>query len=91
MPAPPAADVFASRLRDLVNASATSLGIATGMRLGLFDAMASVEGSCSVAELALKTRLEDRWVPWWWVLLDMFGLFCWGWEDGSIHSVDGSL
>ena len=60
VPAPRAADLFASRLRDILNASATNVGIAIGVRTGLFDAMAAAELPVSVAELAMATRLEDR-------------------------------
>ena len=49
-------------MREILNASATNVGIAVGLKTGLFDALAAGGSASSVADLALRTRFEDKCV-----------------------------
>jgi hypothetical protein len=68
-----AAEAFANRLGDMLNAGATTVMMAVGHRLGLFDTMARMPPATS-SEIAERADLAERYVREWLAVMVVSGV-----------------
>ncbi|WP_137391983.1 class I SAM-dependent methyltransferase [Rhodoligotrophos defluvii] len=68
-----AAEAFAGRMGDILNAGAVAVMVSIGHRLGLFDAMAALPPSTSTA-IAQRAGLAERYVREWLAVMVTGGI-----------------
>jgi 2-polyprenyl-3-methyl-5-hydroxy-6-metoxy-1,4-benzoquinol methylase len=68
-----AAEAFANRVGDMLNAGATTVMMAVGHRLGLFDTMARMPPATS-SEIAERADLAERYVREWLAVMVVSGV-----------------